>query len=296
MLALASLVCALVAAIVSPVAPSFGQAMVGGWQAGPGAAGDNTYAGVIDSPASGASFDVTGRIGLSGWFVDTTAQGWAGADDLQVFLGSMDSGTLLAHGNVGLNRLDVAAALGNPYWAASGWTASIDAGKLPPGQNTLSVYVHAPAKGWWSIQVTVNVGQGNGTATGELLAPAPAAQGPLPRVSVTSPREGDFVSTHSRSFVITGTASDATQGARGIDWVELWLNGEANTEHAIILGDADLNADGTWSLPFDPAQYAPINSNLYVYAHSAVNGKRSLVVVHFYITNRPAAQAVGTPT
>src|SRR6202022_2065218 len=103
--------------------------------------------------------------------------------------------------------------------------------------------------------------------------PAPAAQGLPPVVSVSSPREGESISTRTRTFAITGTARDAAAGPRGIDWVEVWLNGEANTEHAVILGDADLNGDGTWSLNFDPAQYDPISSNLYVYAHSAVNAK-----------------------
>src|SRR5207237_5943816 len=122
---------------------------------------------------------------------DTSAQGWAGADDVQAFLGPMDSGTLLAQGTVGLNRPDVASALGNPFWAAAGWTATFDTGKLMPGQDTLSVYLHAPGKGWWSQQVTVSVGQGSG----ELLAPAPAIQGPPPVLTITSPRDGDYVST-----------------------------------------------------------------------------------------------------
>src|ERR1700730_10872256 len=95
--------CALFIASASTAALSFAQPMPGGWQPGPGAAGDNTYTGTIDSPANGANLATQGPVNLSGWFVDTTAQGWAGADDMQVFVGSMDSGTLLAHGRVGLN-------------------------------------------------------------------------------------------------------------------------------------------------------------------------------------------------
>lgn len=270
---------------VPGVRPTFGQPMPGGWQAGPGAVGDNSYVGLVESPATGGSAPTLGALSLTGWFVDTTAQGWAGGDAVQVFLGSMDTGTLLAQGRVGLNRPDVASALGNPYWAASGWTAAIDASKLPAGQDTLAVYVHAPAKGWWSEQVTVSVGQGSD----EQLAPAPAAQGAPPALNVLTPRDGEYVSTSIRRYAITGTAADRTNGPRGIDWVELWLNGEANADNAILLGDPDLNADGSWSLPIDVANYDPINSNLYVYAHSGVNGKRSLRVVHFFITDRPVS-------
>jgi hypothetical protein len=95
------------------------------------------------------------------------------------------------------------------------------------------------------------------------------------------------VSTRSRSFSITGTARDPANGPRGIDWVEVWLNGEANADHALFLGNVNVTADGAWSLNFDPDKRAPINSNLYVYAHSGVTGKRTLQVVHFYLTDRP---------
>jgi hypothetical protein len=72
----------------------------------------------------------------------------------------------------------------------------------------------------------------------------------------------------------------------GIDWVEVWMNGEANTDGATILGVAVVNPSGAWSLTFDPAQFEPTDVNLYAYAHSALTGKRTEVVVHFQITNR----------
>src|SRR5258707_11789330 len=129
----------------------------GAWQPGPGATGDNTYLGFVDSPTNAAHFSPAGQLNVSGWFVDTTAQGWAGADDMQVFVGAMDSGKLLAHGSVGLNRADVGSALGNPSWSAAGWRATVDAGALPVGQDTLSINVHTPAKGWWSTQTTLSI-------------------------------------------------------------------------------------------------------------------------------------------
>jgi hypothetical protein len=205
---------------------------------------------------------------------------------MQVFLGTMDSGTLLARGSVGLNRADVGSALGNAAWSAAGWRAVVDTSALPAGQDTLSAYLHTPAKGWWAMQLTLLVGGQTVGSTGELLAPAPAAQGAPPLLTVTSPSDGQYVSTRRRSFAISGTARDPLSGPRGIDWVEVWFNGEANSERAIFLGPADITADGTWSINFDPGAFPPINSNLYVYAHSGVTGKRTLQVVHFYLTDR----------
>jgi hypothetical protein len=283
------LVTALIGLVALSVTPSaFAQQLPspGAWQPGPGATGDNTYLGFVDTPSNSASITSAAPLSVSGWFVDTTAQGWAGADDMQVFLGAMDGGKLLARGSVGLNRADVGSALGNAAWSAAGWRAVVDATTLPVGQNTLSAYLHTPAKGWWALQVTLTVGGQTVGSTGELLAPAPAAQGPPPSVTVSSPLDGQYVSTRNRSFAITGTARDPLNGARGIDWVEVWLNGEANTDHAIFLGSADIAADGAWSINFDPDTFPPVNSNLYVYAHSGVNGKQTLRVVHFYLTDR----------
>ena len=144
------------------------------WTPGPGAAGDNTYAGFIDVPPANTMVP-TGNFQVAGWFVDTTAQGWAGADDVQVFLGTMDGGgKMLAKAFFAQNRPDVAAALGNPYWAASGFIATIPASALPSGGQTLSVYAHTPAKGWWYKQVQVNV-----SSTAASTTPA-AAGAPVP--------------------------------------------------------------------------------------------------------------------
>ena len=144
----------------------------GAWLPGPAASGDKaSLAGVIDAPSNGAAL-TQGALQLAGWFVDTTAQGWAGADDVEVFAGSIDSGKPLSHAQFAQPRPDVAGALKNPFWAASGWSASISTLSLPPGQATLSVYVHTPAKGWWLRQVNVT-----------LRAPSPK-----PALAPTAPR------------------------------------------------------------------------------------------------------------
>src|SRR5215472_9092130 len=65
----------------------------GTWTAAPGSASDTTdYSGSIDTPSAGATVPASGSFNVNGWFVDKTAQGWAGADDVQVFLGQMGNG------------------------------------------------------------------------------------------------------------------------------------------------------------------------------------------------------------
>src|SRR5437764_503620 len=92
-----------------------------------------------------------GPCGLS---AQRTAAGWGGADDVQVFAGAMGAGgRMLAKGIVGQNRSDVGTAFNYPFWSASGWSATVPAGGLGAGNQTLNVYIHTPGKGWWFKQV-----------------------------------------------------------------------------------------------------------------------------------------------
>ncbi len=275
-----ALVCLLAASAPLPAAAQQA-ASSGGWQPGPSAAGDNTYAGGIDAPSNGTAIGVDHLLTMSGWFVDKSAQGWCGADDLQVFAGTMDSGTLLVHGTLGLSRPDVASALGNPYCSAAGWSAVVDPGALPLGQNTLSVYVHTPDKGWWFTQLSVTVGVSGGGVSG----PALAVGGPV--VSVSAPMDGEVISMHLGNYRLTGTARDPVAGPKAIDSIQVWLNGEHDTDQASFVGDAQVAVDGSWELDFGPWRYTPIASNLYVYVHSDVTNKVTLVVVHFVLDDRP---------
>jgi len=131
--------CQLVAAV--PVAAD------GAWLPGPDGAGSSTYTGSIDRPSGSL---------VSGWVVDTTAQGWSGIDDVQLWDGLMSAGgRVVSHAAIQIGRPDVAAALNNPYWNASGFAAV-----LPPSEAaslTLYVYVHTPSKGWWYEPVTTNL-------------------------------------------------------------------------------------------------------------------------------------------
>jgi hypothetical protein len=140
-----------------------------GWLPGPGASGDNTYSGVIDAPVAAAPVITSGAVQMAGWFVDRTADGWAGADDLEIYLGTMgNGGALLTHAFFARERSDVAATFGRPDWTASGWSAIVPTTALVPGNNVISVYAHSPAKGWWYRQALLNV---NASATGRVAPP-----------------------------------------------------------------------------------------------------------------------------
>jgi hypothetical protein len=256
------------------------------WTAGPGAALTNTYQGFIDTPTQGATVPTSGTLSVSGWFVDTTAQGWAGADNVQVFVGQMNNGgTMLAQGVVGQNRPDVATALGNPYWSASGFSVQIPAASLPAGNQTLGVYLHTPDKGWWYEPLTVNVAAGTGPAAAPSPSPSTSASvvsGP-PQLTVSSPTEGQDVST-KRDFTITGTVSEPGMSASDIDRVSVYINGEADT--GTLLGDTTPASDGSWSVTFTPTHFSATHSNIYVYAHSRGTGRTTETIRGFNITDR----------
>jgi hypothetical protein len=278
------------------------------WTAGPSAVGDPTYDGFVDTPAANATVP-NGGFAVSGWFVDTSAQGWAGADDMQVFLGSMDGGgKQLAKGSIGQNRPDVAAALGTPFWAASGFTAFLPAGSVSVGPQTLTVYVHTPDKGWWYKEVPVNVSSSAPAAPTLPAAAAPAAT-PVPGavggagivVAIEKPTEGEVIPTKN-DYEVIGYALDKAaapnQGSlgSGIDRVQLYI-GNDRTNGGIYLGDATLgfsdNVPSTlygqqfgysgWRLTFKPTQFHANTFILYAYAHSVVTNKEDSVGRFFAI-------------
>jgi hypothetical protein len=144
--------------VVLPTSTLAAPVLGAGWLAGPGAVGENVYSGIIDAPTTGAPVTTSGAVQMAGWFVDRTANGWAGADDVEIYQGTMaNGGALLTHAFFARPRPDVAATFGRPDWGDSGWSAIVPTTALVPGNNVLSVYAHSPAKGWWYEQVTVRV-------------------------------------------------------------------------------------------------------------------------------------------
>src|SRR5579884_4121602 len=256
-------------------------------------------------PAAGASVP-SGNFLVSGWFVDKTAQGWAGADDVQVFLGQAgNGGTLVAHGIVAQDRPDMAAAEGNPYFAASGFSALVAPGALPAGNQTLLVYLHTPAKGWWYKSVAVNVSGGAPASPAPASAPAPTVSGAAPPVVVIElPKASQTLSTHDQSEEIIGYALDPSaapnQGSQGsgIDRVQVYMDGERDTNGSIYLGDATLGysdsaaaaaygpqfAEAGWRVTWKPTNFHQGVHTIFAYARSVLSGKENLVTQGVNIT------------
>ena len=264
------------------------------WTAGPGGAGDSTYDGFIDAPAANATVP-TGSFTVAGWFFDKTAQGWAGADDVEAWLGTMDGGgRLLTKLSFAQSRPDVAAAEGNPFAAASGFNGVVPANSLAVGPQTIYVYVHTPGKGWWFKQVNVNAS----TAAATAPAPSASSSGALPVVGIERPKDSEQVLTKN-DYDISGFALDraaaANQAGCGIDRVSVYLG--AREEGGQFLGDADLSFSDTtpvgqyggqfdncgWRLTFHPTQFHANTYLMYAYAHSAITGKEDSAVRYFAI-------------
>jgi hypothetical protein len=260
------------------------------WAPGPFAAGDNTYDGFIDSPASGATVPADRPMLIRGWAVDRTAEGWAGVDDVHVYDGRAgEGGTFLGQALVAQSRPDVAAALGYPYWDASGFSMIVPGSTLLPGVRTLTVYAHTPDKGWWSREVTVNV-----AATLEL----PYPDDPL---SVVIAPSRDASASTTGDYQIKGYSldrnADPSQGT-GVDRVQIYMDGPRGSAEALLLGEATLGqwlgsgadygsqfARAGWDLIITPTQYASTSHTLYVYVRSSVSGKETLTTIPFKIVD-----------
>jgi hypothetical protein len=249
------------------------------WLPGPGADGLSTFSGTVDQPKTAQSGQLTG------WVVDTTAQGWSGIDAVQVWDGLMDSGgQMISPAVVQLNRPDVAATLGNPYFAASGFSANVPPSTLTSG-GIFYVFAHTPDKGWWYTQVL-----SSGSAAGFMAGP---------RLDVETPTS--LATVHSNAaYTIRGTAydplADPSKGT-GVDRVQVYLDGDRKT--GIYIGDATLGLydrfaqqagqeNAGFQLMFQPNSWMPnISDNqiarLTIYAHSSVTGaetsaQRSIII------------------
>jgi hypothetical protein len=240
----------------------------GGWSPGAGAGGDNTYQGFIDMPSNGASIPLGSPFHVSGWVVDTTAQGWAGIDDVQVLNGTT---VVAAHGTVGLPRPDVASVTGNPYWAASGFDVVLPSGSVPAGPANLTVAVHTPGKGSWTKPLSVTITGAGAVITGaidnglvlKLIAPGPGEQ---------------VLANHNG--LLRGIAYDTRTRADlgvGVDRVQVCLDGPCGASGSQTLGIAT-QTDNTWSLAWEPTKYDHVKHHvLFVYAHSSVTGEERLL-------------------
>jgi hypothetical protein len=248
-----------------------------GWSPAAGAAGDNTYQGFIDQPSSGASIALGSLFHVSGWIVDTAAQGWAGIDDVQVLNGS----TVLAHAAVAQSRPDVAAATGNPYWAASGFDAVVPSGGLSAGPVSLTVAAHTPGKGSWSKSINVTI-----AGSGAIITSPVSGTGLV--LTLISPGPGEEVIANNNG-TLRGVAYDTRTRAElgvGVDRIQAYLDGPRGVAGSIYLGTAT-QVDNTWSLAWEPTKYDHVKHHvLFIYAHSNVSGEERLLNLEFDIVAR----------
>jgi len=243
------------------------------WLPGPSSTGLSTLSGTVDQPKSAT----LGQ--LNGWVVDTTANGWSGVDTVQVWNGLMDSGgQLISNAVIQLNRPDVAATLGNPYYASSGFTANVPPSTLA-SSGIMYVYAHTPDKGWYYAEVL-----SSGAAAGFMAGP---------RLDVETPNA--LATVHSNAaYTLRGTAYDPLADpnqSTGVDRVQVYLDGDRKT--GTYIGDAALGLYDQFSeragqpnagfqLTFQPNSWMPsITDNqiskLTIYAHSSVSGSESSV-------------------
>jgi hypothetical protein len=193
-------------------------------------------------------------------------------------------GHLLAKALVAQPRPDVAAAEGSGFFAVSGFVASVAGSAVPAGPQTLHAYVHTGGKGWWYKTVSVTGGSGTGSAP---ASPAPGASAPapssgaLPVVRFVNPQSGENVSTRSE-YTINGTVDDPSN----IDRIEVWINGERDSQYASLLGTTTPSSDGSWSVTFKPTRFPSTHSNLYAYAHNKASGKEAEVVTDINIIDK----------
>jgi hypothetical protein len=262
------------------------------WTPGKNAVGDDTFTGVIDAPLSGSTVARNARVVVQGWVVDRTAQGWTGIDGVQIYLGLQDQGgSLLTSATVGQRRDDVAAALGNPFWSAAGFSASFPVSNLNVGSNVLSVYAHTPDRGWWYKQVEIRI---------QPLPAIPYADDPLLVVREVLPSLDVDQQTSNltlRGYVIDRNLPLNTVlgvGGTGVSQVQVYLDGPR--QDGIFLGNAQMgltNREATgfgarflqsgWELTVHPGEFSVDKHEFFIYAASAYWPNETLLVVPFNV-------------
>lgn len=287
---------ALLLVLVLAAAPSARADFVDPWSPGPDASGDDSFAGFVDAPATGALLSSSAPIEVRGWVVDQTADGWAGIDQVQVATGILgQGGQVLATAIVAQDRQDVAQALGNPFFSASGYSAVLPAGSVPPGQSTLNVYVHSPGKGWWYRSLAVQV---QAQAPGQAAAPVPRATPPDLVLVVQGLAENTTLAPTVTTVTLSGFALDRRAPVNvnvfpsGVNHVQVYLDG--GRRDGTFLGEAQMgkqNREATgfgerfltagWEMQIHPNEFEEGPHALFVYATSTDGITDTLTVLTF---------------
>jgi len=307
--------------LAAAAAPTFAADTPGNrWASGPAAAGDNTYVGRIETPRTGQKVADGASLLVSGWAADTTAQGWAGFDAMEVWSGDKDAANSkkLAEGSVGLPRADLGDAMGMTF-ARAGFSSVVPASTLTtltPGDTTLGVYLHTPDKGWWHRSVAVH-----------LTAATPASAAATPINVFLRPLDASVISQKQKfeKFSLFGYALDQTPITDsqnqtlgscecGISGVTIYVDkidaahnlGSAAMDALIAFANkgkpasmsiADFSpvtrAYGTqydkaaWAFSFNPRTLTADWHTFYAVARSSITGKTSTAAVTMLIKDTP---------
>lgn len=290
---IASGMCSVVLSVLSIAPATVGADAGSPWLPGPMAVGQDTFSGFIDTPSSGLTVMPDSTVTVQGWVVDTAAGGGTGIDDVRVYLGLQDQGApLLAQATIGQKRDDVAAALGNPDFGASGFTAAFPVNNLGVGSNMVTVSAHARDKGWryQQLELRVAAAPDRGYADDPLVIVREA----VPSLDVI--RQGDLI---LRGYAIDrNMPKDQTLGVggSGVSSVLFYLDGPKNAGGGVFLGNASLgltNREATgfgerfrksgWEMRIHLGELSADRHALFIYAYSAYWPSETLVIVPFNV-------------
>lgn len=204
---------------------------------------------------------------VSGWAVDPSASEGPGIDSVVLIEGPQYPGRFVTEGTYGLDRRDIATALGASF-AESGFAISVTA--LPPGAHELSVYLRVAGERAWSRLASFRVDIDSPNLVGHVDSPPADTLGlPVP---------------------VTGWALDASARTdTGVDSVAIYAG---EIELGRWLADAEYGSERSdveqrFGVRFAPAGYA-VNladlaggrQELSIYAHTTVDDRWALVATY----------------
>ena len=207
---------------------------------------------------------------VSGWAVDPSASEGPGIDLVMLIEGPEYPGRFVTEGTYGLDRRDIAAALGASF-SESGFAISVAA--LRPGAHELSVYLRVAGERTWSRLASFRVDIDSPNLVGH-VDPLPADTLGLP-VSVT----GWALDASAR----TGTGVDSVAIYAGEIELGRWV---ADAEYGLVRRDVEQH----FGVRFAAAGYA-VNlgalpagrQELSIYAHTPADDGWALVATHAVI-------------
>jgi hypothetical protein len=231
-------------------------------------------------------------IQVRGWIVDRTAVGWTGVDGVQIYRGLQDQGgTLLASASVGVRRDDVVSALGNPFWAGAGFSATFSDSGLSIGPNVLSVYAHTPDRGWWYKQLSVSV-----------PAPPDRAFADDPLLIVREAVPSVDVDQKTPTLTLRGYAIDRNMplnlsvgvSGSGVGSIQFYLDGprtagtfvgtaQQGLKNREATGFGERFVQSGWEMSVHPSDFSVDKHELFIYAMSAYWPSETLEIIPFTV-------------